>query len=458
MFIIFVGLLELCAQHNMKTSYENDLEFLVINATIVDFTVFPKDTLISFERRAINYENTLNLKKDKYKLAAIYHYIIHANLTLNNKQTALLYLYKLLDIPGLKDTKGAIDVYWGIFHLYRFIGNTPGMLEQFDDLKRLGKMYGYYKETEEHNLDKVYGEILINSGYYKEAKTFYTKNLVKDSLLFDPVRFAIINNDLASIFEEINKPDSVTIYRQKALKAINSQRKDNYEGNYRAYIRDYIKLQDLWYRNEINKESLQFAKNFLDDAVLNHKGEFHTAVYAHHFIANYYFTTKDFKKGLAHINAAIAIALNTFSANKLNDLYNLKARLLDALGKTEEAKETYQRYRFVRDSINSLIRDASLTRYEIGKVLKEQELNKITAIENENKYKLAFRTVIFVVILCIICVISIVLLSKNRKKVKEARDKVAQKLEERELLLKELNHRVKNNLALIVSLIKFQLI
>jgi hypothetical protein len=55
-----------------------------------------------------------------------------------------------------------------------------------------------------------------------------------------------------------------------------------------------------------------------------------------------------FKKGLAHINAAIAIALNTFSANKLNDLYNLKARLLDALGKTEEAKETYQPLSFCK--------------------------------------------------------------------------------------------------------------
>ena len=45
---------------------------------------------------------------------------------------------------------------------------------------------------------------------------------------------------------------------------------------------------------------------------------------------------------------------------------------------------------------------------------------------------------------------------KNRKKVQEARDQVTQKLNERDLLLKELNHRVKNNLSLIVSLIKFQ--
>ena len=402
--LFFLGNFTLFAQHDMKNSYVNGADFVVLDSTIVDFTTYPKDSVILFERKAKNYENNLDIKKDKLKLAAIYHYIIHTNLTLNNKQTALIYLYKLLEIKGLKDSKGAIDVYWGIFHLYNSMGNTPGMLEQFDDLKRLGKKYEYYKQTEAYNLDKVYGEILINSRYFDEAKKFYLSKLVKDSLVFDPVRFAIINNDLASVFEDLNKPDSVDIYRQNALRIINSDRPDSYKTGYRSYINNYIKLQDFWYRKILNKETLNFAKNFLKDATSNHKGELHTAVYAHHFIANHYFINKNYKEALQHINNAISIGVRKLTPIKTQDLFNLKLRILDALGETEEAQKTYNRFIFLRDSVNAMTRDISLTRYEIRKVLENQEVIKTLAAENENKYKLAFHSTVFVIILFIICI------------------------------------------------------
>ncbi|UAM97459.1 sensor histidine kinase [Polaribacter litorisediminis] len=446
----------LWCQLPLEKAYQNDKNFVVIDSTIVRFINLPKDEIIALEKRAKDYEKTLDNLKDRYKKAALYHYIIHANLTLKNSDVALSYLYKLLQIPGLKDSKGAIDVYWGIFNIYRYSGNTPNMLEQFSDLRRLGKKYNYYKETEPENLDKVYAEILIRAGYYKEAKKIYLQKLIKDSLLFEPVRTAIIYNDLATIFIKLSALDSAKIYQKKAVQVINSKRKDGYLKGYRPYIKDYILLQQYWNQNNFSVDNLKFARKFLLNAHSNFYGEIHTAVFANHFISTYYFKNSEYQKALTYINDAIFVGSEKLSINNLSNLYNLKSRILDALGKNKEADETLFKFEFIRDSVNSKNRNLDLAKYQVNKILKEQEIISQKASESENKYKTVVISTVFILILLVITTISLLIMFQNRKKLKDAKNQIDQKLNESKILLKELNHRVKNNLSLIISLIKFQ--
>ncbi len=53
-------------------------------------------------------------------------------------------------------------------------------------------------------------------------------------------------------------------------------------------------------------------------------------------------------------------------------------------------------------------------------------------------------------------VMGIVCIGNNIVEIKEAKDKIKASLEEKELLLRELHHRVKNNLQIILSLINLQ--
>lgn len=455
-FFIFLSPNILFGQLQFKKAYQNNREFVVIDSTIVNFTNFSKSTIIQSIKQAKAYAETLDDTRNSYEKAAIYHFIIHANLTLKKREIALIYLYKLLEIPGLKDSKGAIDVYWGIFNIYRFSGNTPNMIEQFSELRRLGEKYHFYKETEPENLDKIYGEILIRAGYLKEAKKIYLNQLVKDSLLFDPVRAAVIHNDLANIFENLNKPDSATIYRKKSFQLIDSDRKDNYAKGYRSYIRNYLLLQKWWFEDDFSQKNVNFAENFLVDAYTNHKGEYHTAVFANQFICWYYFINKKYEISLYYMNAAIKIATGKLSINRLNYLYNLKTRILDALGNREESDNVFLKFEYIRDSINEKNRNIDLTRYEIKKILKEQDSIKQVAQINENKYKSVLLTTVVIIFFLIVTTLGLFLQYINRKKLKENKNLINQKLEESKTLLKELNHRVKNNLSLIISLIKFQ--
>jgi two-component sensor histidine kinase len=53
-------------------------------------------------------------------------------------------------------------------------------------------------------------------------------------------------------------------------------------------------------------------------------------------------------------------------------------------------------------------------------------------------------------------VMGIVCIGNNIVEIKDAKDKIKASLEEKELLLRELHHRVKNNLQIILSLINLQ--
>ena len=444
------------AQTSLGDAYIIAPDFTVVPESVPDLKRYSKEDLAEMEAHAKSYSSKLNSDRDRLLRAGAYHSIVAINLELGDRDDALYYLYELLDIPGFKDSKGAIEVYWAIFKWYSYSGNTVGMLEQFSELRRLGPLHNFYDETEPENLNKVYGELIIKAGYYKEAKDFYVNQLLKDSLTLGPTRFAVLNNDLASIYNKFNQPDSVTYYRNKAFKSINSNVKDRFPEEYRNYIRDYIQLHDFWYKKQFTQAHLEFAKLFLSEAAAYDVWETHTSVYAYHYIATHFFEKGDYNQALEYINQAIKLGLNKVPINTLNDLFILKGRLLDALGQRDETELVIKQFNRIRDSLAASLRNVDLTRFEVEKIRDGQSKAEKSAIENENKFMLAFSTAIFTIAICAISIISLLVIGRSRKRLQLAKVDISDKLVEREMLLKELNHRVKNNLSLIISLIKFQ--
>ena len=105
--------------------------------------------------------------------------------------------------------------------------------------------------------------------------------------------------------------------------------------------------------------------------------------------------------------------------------------------------------------------DSSALRTESRKVEEIQSKYNYDKVEKQaEEIRIKRKNTIYLLILIsIILIITAVayIISKNKnKKIKAAEYEVNQKLKENKLLLKELNHRVNNNLALILSLVKFQ--
>jgi len=94
--------------------------------------------------------------------------------------------------------------------------------------------------------------------------------------------------------------------------------------------------------------------------------------------------------------------------------------------------------------------------------LKNDTLEQSLASEREKKNNLLIGLIVLVILLSILVLLSMNL-SKKRKEIKTQSETINNKnidlteaLDKNKLLLRELNHRVNNNLALILSLVKFQ--
>jgi two-component sensor histidine kinase len=175
--------------------------------------------------------------------------------------------------------------------------------------------------------------------------------------------------------------------------------------------------------------------------------------HAYRNLADAFCKKKDFKNAIDYAQKSVDIAQNLKDTYRLFNAYQSLYRAQKEAGFFKESLLSLEKAKTFEDDMIRAEKTKSIaeieTKYETEKKkIQITHLNEVTTIQQKQ--------LIFAGISLLILLASLGTVFFQNQKIKESRSLIQQQSEDLKLMMKELHHRVKNNLAIVSSLLRIQ--